>query len=82
MIYQEVEAHLNSLNGDMGRAILLGPLHNLGQEMNNQYIFLVNGTLCTGIFNWFVCDYYVDDKYGIIDETNENYSIYKPYLEA
>lgn len=82
MIYQEIEVHLNSLDGKMGRAILLGPLRYLGQEKRDHYIFLVNGMLCTGIFNWFACQYYVDDKYGIIDETNENYDTYKQYLEA
>ena len=37
--------------------------------------------LCTGIMNWFVGEYYVDDKYGIVDERNENYDIYKKYIK-
>ena len=82
MIYQEVEAHLHSQDGQMGRAVLLGPTYIYGQPQNNSYIFVVGKTLCTGLFNFYVGQYYVDDKYGIIDENNENYDIYKEYLEV
>ena len=82
MIYQEIEAHLNSQNGNMGRAILLGPNYLFGHPVNNSFIFIVGNQLCTGIFNYYVGSYYVDDKYGIVSEQNENYGIYKTYLEA
>ena len=82
MAHREVLAHLNSLNGEIGRAVLLGPSFHNGQEQDNIFIFLINKMLCAGIFNWFVCQYYVDDKYGIIDEHNENYKLYKHYLEV
>ena len=31
--------------------------------------------------NWFVGEYYVDDKYGIVDGRNENYDIYKKHIK-
>lgn len=73
----EVKAHLNSLDGKTGRAILLGPNYLFARPITNSYVFKVGCHLCTGIMNWFVGEYYVDDKYGIVDERNENYDIYK-----
>ena len=78
---EELNAHLNSLKGGMGRVQLLGPNFLFGHPINNSYIFLVNNTLCTGIMNWFVCEYYVDDLYGIVRESDENYNRYKHYLK-
>lgn len=78
---EERIAHLNSLKGEMGRVLMLGPNYLFGHPINNSYIFLVNNTLCTGIFNWYVCEYYVDDLYGIVGENDENYNRYKRYLK-
>ena len=71
-----VTAHLNSLKGQMQDVILLGPSYKDGKEEDNRYVFNVNNKLCLGLFNWFVCEYYVDDLYTVITENNENYRIY------
>ena len=76
----EVKAHLNSMDGKMGLAILLGPNYLFARPITNSYVFKVGNQLCTGVMNWFVGEYYVDDKYGIVDERNENYDIYKKYI--
>lgn len=60
----EVKAHLNSMDGKTGRAILLGPNYLFARPITNSYVFKVGNQLCTGIMNWFVGEYYVDDKYG------------------
>ena len=39
---------------------------NTGITWNGQYIAYRNGIMCTAIFNPFVCEYYVDDKFDII----------------
>ena len=77
----EVKAHLNSMDGKMGLAILLGPNYLFARPITNSYVFKVGNQLCTGVMNWFVGEYYVDDKYGIVDERNENYDIYKKYIK-
>lgn len=77
----EVKAHLNSMDGKTGRAILLGPNYLFARPITNSYVFKVGNQLCTGIMNWFVGEYYVDDKYGIVNERNENYDIYKKYIK-
>lgn len=77
----EVKAHLNSMDGKTDRAILLGPNYLFARPISNSYVFKVGSQLCTGIMNWFVGEYYVDDKYGIVDERNENYDIYKKYIK-
>ena len=77
----EVQAHLNSMDGKTGRAILLGPNYLFARPITNSYVFKVGSQLCTGVMNWFVGEYYVDDKYGIVDERNENYDIYKKYIK-
>ncbi len=70
----EVKAHLNSLDGKTGRAILLGPNYLFARPITNSYVFKVGGQLCTGVMNWFVGEYYVDER-------NENYDIYKKYIK-
>lgn len=50
----EVKAHLNSMDGKTGRAILLGPNYLFARPITNSYVFKVGGQLCTGVMNWFV----------------------------
>ena len=78
---REVTAHLHSLEGKRDRVDLLGPHFLFGNPVDNSYIFKVANKLCIGIFNWYVCEYYVDDLYGVIGETDENYQRYKHYLQ-
>jgi len=55
-------AHINSLNGKMAEITVLKQLEN------NKYIVDYCGVKCTAIFNWFTCEYYADDLYGIVKE--------------
>lgn len=57
------QAHINSLDGGMDEITILEET-----EMRNQKVYIVDykGVKCTAIFNWFVCEYYADDKYGVI----------------
>ena len=60
-----VMAHIHSLNGKMDQITILGEKYDGRQKV---YIVDYKGTKCTAIFNPFVCEYYADDKYGIIME--------------
>lgn len=61
----KVEAHINSLNGGMDEITILEE-KNDGRQ--TYYIVDYKGVKCTAIFNPFVCEYYADDKYGIVKE--------------
>ena len=58
------KAHINSLNGGLAEVTVL----EKPNENENRYIVDYGGVKCFAIFNWFVCEYYVDDIYGIIKE--------------
>lgn len=58
----KVMAHIHSLNGEMAEITILKKLGN------NDYIVDYKGVKCYALFNWFVCEYYADDIYGIIKE--------------
>ena len=55
-------AHINSLNGEMAEITVLKEL------ANNDYMVDYKGVKCHALYNWFVCEYYADDIYGIIKE--------------
>lgn len=55
-------AHINSLKGKMDEITVVK------ETKPNTYIVEYRGTYCTAIFNWFTCEYYVDDIYGGIKE--------------
>ena len=58
-------AHIHSLDGKIDEITVLDT-----REDGRQTIYIVeyNGIKCTAIFNPFVCEFYADDKYGIIKE--------------
>ena len=58
-------AHIHSLNGKMDEITVLSQRQEGSQTV---YIVDYKGVKCTAIFNPFVCEYYADDKYGIIKE--------------
>lgn len=58
----KVMAHIHSLNGEMAEITVLKELDN------NDYMVDYKGVKCHALFNWFVCEYYADDIYGIIKE--------------
>lgn len=49
------QAHIRSLNGEMQEIVIVG------QVGDNDYIAEYNGQRYHAIFNWFRCEYYVDD---------------------
>ena len=58
-------AHIHSLNGKMDEITVLS-----SRQEGSQTVYIVDykGVKCTSIFNPFFCEYYADDKYGIIKE--------------
>ena len=58
----KVMAHIHSLNGEMAEITVLEEVGN------NDYIVDYKGVKCNALFNWFVCEYYADDVYGIVEE--------------
>ena len=58
-------AHIHSLDGKMDEITVLDERMDGNQRV---YIVDYKGTRCTAIFNPFVCEFYADDKYGIIKE--------------
>ena len=63
----KVMAHINSLKGGMAEVTIL----DKPDENVNRYIVDYRGVKCSAIFNWFVCQFYVDDIYGIIQEARK-----------
>lgn len=55
-------AHIHSLNGEMREVTVLE------QKDSVNYIVEYGGVKCTAVFNFYVCQFYADDKYGIIRE--------------
>lgn len=55
-------AHIHSLNGEMAEITVLEEVGN------NDCIVDYKGVKCHALFNWFVCEYYADDVYGIVEE--------------
>ena len=64
----ETLAHIHSLNGEMGTVTVLDKNSDGTQTV---YIVDYKGIKCTAIFNPFVCEFYADDKYGIIKEKKD-----------
>ena len=58
-------AHIQSLDGAMDEITVLS-----SRQEGSQTVYIVDykGVKCTAIFNPFVCEYYADDKYGVIKE--------------
>ncbi len=55
-------AHIHSLNGEKDEITVLKKI------CDNDYMVDYKGVKCHALFNWFVCEYYADDIYGIIKE--------------
>ena len=55
-------AHIHSLNGELREVTVLE------QKDSVNYIVEYGGVKCTAVFNFYVCQFYADDKYGIIEE--------------
>ena len=57
-----VMAHINSLNREKAEVTVLEKVGD------NDYIVDYKGMRCHALLNWFVCEYYADDVYGIVEE--------------
>ena len=55
-------SHINSLNVKKDEITVLKKIGD------NDYMVDYKGVKCHALFNWFVCEYYADDIYGIIKE--------------
>lgn len=55
-------AHIHSLNGEMAEITVLEEVGN------NDYIVDYKGVKCHALFNWFVCQFYVDDIYRRVEK--------------
>ena len=64
----KVRAHIHSLNGEMREITILERETMFGHPIPNAYIVQYGGVKCTAIYNPLVCQYYADDKFGIIKE--------------
>ena len=64
----KVMAHIHSLNGAMREITILDRETMFGHPIPNAYIVQYGGVKCTAIYNPLVCQYYADDKFGIIKE--------------
>ena len=56
-------AHIHSLNGELREVTVLE------QKDSVNYIVEYGGVKCTAVFNFYVCQFYADDKYGVIKES-------------
>ena len=60
------KCRIHSLDGGLAEATIL---ERVG---DNRYIADYNGVKCSAIYNPFAGCYYVDDKYGVIRDQNNN----------
>lgn len=58
----KTQAHINSLKGAKAEVTILE------QMKPDTYLVDYNGIKCTAIYNWFSCEYYADDVYGIVEK--------------
>lgn len=63
-----VQAHINSLNGEIREITIIRQNDLFGHKIPNSFICKYNNICCTAIYNWFTNEYYADDIYGIIKE--------------
>ena len=61
-----VMAHIHSLNGEMQEVTVLEQETLFGHPIQNSYIVKYGDIKCTAIYNPLVCQYFADDKFGII----------------
>ena len=61
-------AYIQSLNKGKIQSTETDEVEVLEQLESNRYKVNYRGVICTAIFNYFNCCYYVDDIYGVIKE--------------
>ena len=65
----KVKAYIHSLKDHVHDRHVLGDAEIIKCIGDNRYLAEVNGVRCTAIFNIFTGAYYVDDVYGIQQES-------------
>ena len=63
----EIMAKRHSKDGQLEAARLI----EYDPSNKRHIVEFSDGVKCTAIFNPFVCAYYADDKYGLINQTNQ-----------
>ncbi len=66
----KVEAYIHSLKDQANNRHVLGEAEIIECIGDNQYLAEYNDVRCTAIFNIFDGRYFVDDVYGILNDTN------------
>ena len=66
-----VMAHIHSLNGEMREITVLEHETLFGRVIPNAFIVKYGDIKCIAIYNPLVCQYYADDKYGIVKEAKK-----------
>ena len=66
----KVQAYVHSLKDRVHDRHVLSEAEIIRQIGDNLYLAEVNGVQCTAIFNFFTGHYYVDDLFGIQQESN------------
>lgn len=64
----KTKAHIHSLDGEMQEVTVLRQDDMFGHPIPNAYIVDYGGVKCTAVFNPITCQYYADDKFGIVKE--------------
>lgn len=65
----KVKAYIYSLKDHANDRHVLGETEIIRQIGDNLYLAEYRGVRCTAIFNPFTGAYYVDDVYGILEDT-------------
>ncbi len=66
----KVKAYIHSLKDHEHNRHVLGEAEIIECIGDNRYLAEVNGIRCSAIFNFFAGAYYVDDVYGVLNQSN------------
>ena len=68
----KIKAYIHSLNLEKIQPENMDEITVLEKVGDNDYIVDYKGVKCHALFNWFVCAYFADDVYGIIQEEKKS----------
>ena len=66
-----VKAYIHSLKDHKHNRHVMDEAKIIKQIGDNQYLAEYHGVRCTAIFNFFTGTYFVDDVYGIQEDTHD-----------
>lgn len=64
----KTQAHIHSLDGGMDEVTIIQEQYMFGHKIPCSFIAKYKNVYCTAVFNGYVGQYYVDDKYGVVTE--------------